>query len=70
MSAKPKPPRFYDANGCRWEKSKYPHPKFPAAMRGTTLLPDVIYLRFHTVFRGELLEEVTGWQSSNPAISP
>lgn len=56
----------WDSDGCRWERSEYPHPKFPQEMRRWTLLPDVIWLRFHTVFRGEMMEEVTGWQSTDP----
>lgn len=55
----------YDADGCRWEKSKWPHPKFPAHLR-TGLLPDIIWIRFHTVFRGGMMEEVTGWVSTDP----
>jgi hypothetical protein len=59
-------------DGCRWERSEWPHPKFPQDMRRGTLLPDVIWLRFHTVFRGGMMEEVTGWQSTDPntRISP
>lgn len=64
MTYKYKGPDAYDDNGCRWERSKYPHPKFPQGMR-TGVLPDVIWLRFHTVFRGEMMEEVTGWQSTD-----
>jgi hypothetical protein len=51
---------------CRWERSEWPHQKFPQDMRRGTLLPDVIWLRFHTVFRGGMMEEVTGWQSTDP----
>jgi len=44
---------------ARWERSEYPHPKFPAAMRALQLLPDVIWLRYHG-------NEVTGWAKSAP----
>jgi len=54
------------SDGCRWERSEWPHPKFPQDMRRGTLLPDVIWLRFHTVVRGGMMEEVTGWQSTDP----
>jgi hypothetical protein len=43
----------------RWERSEYPHPKFPAGMK-TQPLPDVIWLRFHGA-------EVTGWQKRAPS---
>jgi len=44
---------------AHWVRSEYPHPKFPPAMRGMQLLPDVIWLRYHG-------EEVTGWSKNAP----
>lgn len=43
----------------RWVRSEYPHPEFPADMRGMQLLPDVIWLRYHG-------PEVTGWSKDVP----
>ncbi len=57
--------RYKPGRDCRWEKSKWPHPKFPQQLK-TGLLPDVIWIRFHIVFRGEMMEEVTGWSSTKP----
>lgn len=42
----------------RWERSEYPHPKFPLAMKAQPL-PNVIWLRFHG-------KEVTGWSKEKP----
>jgi hypothetical protein len=50
---------------CRWERSEWPHPKFPQHMK-SGFLPDVIWLRIQRVFRGGFMEEVTGWQSTDP----
>ena len=53
------------ADRGRWERSEWPHPKFPRHMR-PEILPDVIWLRIHRVFRGAIIEEVTGWKSLPP----
>ena len=55
----------YDADGCRWEKSEWPHFKLPAFLR-TGPLPDIIWIRFHTVFCGGMMEDVTGWSATDP----
>ena len=46
------PPR-----SVRFERSEYPHWKFPQNMRDIAPLPDVIFLRYHG-------DEVTGWVKS------
>jgi hypothetical protein len=49
-----------------WERSEYPHPKIPANMR-PEILRDVLWLRFHRVFRGNCFEDdLTGWSSTDP----
>jgi len=49
-----------------WERSEYPHPKIPANMR-PEILRDVLWLRFHRVFRGSgFVEDLTGWSSTDP----
>jgi len=54
-----------------WEKSEWPHPKFPKSHWGPGPLPDVIWIRFHRVFRGDRFEDdVTGWQSTYPKGAP
>jgi len=53
------------ADRGRWERSEWPHPKFPNHLRPAAL-PDVIWIRIHTVFRGAQIEEVTGWKSLPP----
>jgi hypothetical protein len=52
-----KPPQMHKT--VRYERSEYPHPKFPKHMRGMQLLPDIIWLHFH----GEI---VTGWTKTEP----
>ena len=49
-----------------WERSEYPHPKIPANMR-PEILRDVLWLRFHRVFRGSgFVDDLTGWSSTDP----
>lgn len=48
----------HDSAKPRWERSEYPHPKFPLAMKDGPL-PNVIWLRFHG-------KEVTGWSKEKP----
>ena len=45
---------------AHWVRSEYPHPQFPQSMRGSQLLPDVIWLRYHGTV-------VTGWNTTEPA---
>lgn len=65
MNTKPLDLSLYDADGCRWERSEYPHRKFPRHLHDG-LLPDVIWIRYHTAFRGGMVEDVTGWSSTEP----
>jgi len=62
---KAKAAKHYDADGCRWEKSKWPHPQYLRQMENRCL-PDVIWIRYHTAFRGEMMEDITGWSSTKP----
>ena len=59
------PAPLCSADRGRWERSEWPHPKFPKNLR-PSVLPDVIWIRIHSVFRGAQIEEVTGWQSLPP----
>lgn len=65
------PDKFKGSSKTWWEKSEWPHPKFPKSHWGAGPLPDVIWIRFHRVFRGDCFEDdVTGWQSTYPKGGP